>query len=163
MQLTEVKFEDIHKIADLAYKIWNEHYPPIIGQVQVDYMLSRFYDLQSLQDQIKNGQNFYLLTVSGIEIGFAAISLIEGDNWFLNKLYVDTKLQRKKYGELILDFLIDKHKIGGLSLQVNRQNYKAINFYFKYGFKIEKLLDLDIGDGFQMNDFVMKLNLHKDN
>ncbi len=163
MQLTEVKFDDIHKIAELAHKIWNEHYPSIIGQDQVNYMLKKFYDLKSLNEQKKKGQIFYLLTESELDIAFAAISRVEKDNWFLNKLYVDSSFQKQKYGELLLNFLIDKYKINELSLQVNRQNYKAINFYFKYGFKIEKLLDLDIGNGFQMNDFVMKLILPKDN
>ena len=38
---------------------------------------------------------------------------------------------------------------------VNRMNYKAVNFYFKSGFTIEKVADFDIGDGYFMNDFVM--------
>ena len=42
-----------------------------------------------------------------------------------------------------------------MRLQVNRQNYKAINFYFKVGFVIERVADFDIGDGYFMNDFVM--------
>jgi len=42
-----------------------------------------------------------------------------------------------------------------LRLQVNRQNYKAVNFYFKMGFIIESVGDFDIGGGYFMNDFVM--------
>jgi ribosomal protein S18 acetylase RimI-like enzyme len=42
-----------------------------------------------------------------------------------------------------------------IRLTVNRENYKAINFYFKLGFKIEKVADFDIGQGYVMNDFVM--------
>jgi ribosomal protein S18 acetylase RimI-like enzyme len=42
-----------------------------------------------------------------------------------------------------------------LRLQVNRQNYKAINFYFRNGFIIESIADFDIGDGYFMNDFIM--------
>jgi ribosomal protein S18 acetylase RimI-like enzyme len=42
-----------------------------------------------------------------------------------------------------------------MRLQVNRQNYTAINFYFKLGFTIERVADFDIGHGFFMNDFVM--------
>jgi ribosomal protein S18 acetylase RimI-like enzyme len=40
-------------------------------------------------------------------------------------------------------------------LNVNRQNYKSINFYFKLGFKIEKVVDIDLDKGYQMNDFIM--------
>ena len=43
-----------------------------------------------------------------------------------------------------------------ITLTVNRQNYKAINFYFKHGFKIKSVDDFDIGNGFFMNDFVME-------
>jgi ribosomal protein S18 acetylase RimI-like enzyme len=42
-----------------------------------------------------------------------------------------------------------------IRLTVNRQNFKSINFYFKLGFKIEKVADFDIGNGYFMNDFVM--------
>jgi ribosomal protein S18 acetylase RimI-like enzyme len=45
------------------------------------------------------------------------------------------------------------------SLTVNRQNFKAINFYFKNGFVIDEVADFEIGNGFVMNDFVMKKEL----
>jgi ribosomal protein S18 acetylase RimI-like enzyme len=77
------------------------------------------------------------------------------DGWFLNKLYVMPDLQRSGVGRALLDFAINEFDIKTLRLQVNRQNYKAINFYFKYGFIIEKVADFDIGDGYQMNDFIM--------
>jgi hypothetical protein len=34
-------------------------------------------------------------------------------------------------------------------------NYKSVNFYFRLGFIIEKTTDIDIGDGYFMNDFIM--------
>jgi RimJ/RimL family protein N-acetyltransferase len=157
MQLTEVKIEDINRIAKLAHKIWNEHYPPIIGQIQVDYMLLKFYSNHSLLEQMENGQIFYLLNESGRDIGFAAVSRLDNNNWFLNKLYVDSTYQKQSFGHEMLIFLTTRHNMKTLKLQVNRMNYKAINFYFKNGFVIEGLLDFDIGDGFQMNDFVMTL------
>jgi GNAT superfamily N-acetyltransferase len=159
MQLTEVKIEDIDRIAKLAHKIWNEHYPPIIGQIQVDYMLLKFYSNHSLLEQMENGQIFYLLNESGRDIGFAAVSWLNNKIWFLNKLYVDSSYQKQSFGHKMLAFLLEKHKMEGLKLQVNRMNYKAINFYFKNGFVIESLLDLNIGEGFQMNDFVMTLQI----
>ena len=51
--------------------------------------------------------------------------------------------------------MIAEFKPQTIRLQVNRMNYKAINFYFKHGFVIEKVADFDIGDGYFMNDFVM--------
>jgi hypothetical protein len=46
-----------------------------------------------------------------------------------------------------------------MRLQVNRKNYKSINFYFKMGFVIEEVADFDIGDGYLMEDFVMVLTI----
>ena len=33
--------DDIKNLADLAHTIWNEYFPPIIGQAQVDYMVEK--------------------------------------------------------------------------------------------------------------------------
>jgi ribosomal protein S18 acetylase RimI-like enzyme len=88
-------------------------------------------------------------------LGFASIKKVEGDSWFVNKLYVETTEQRRGMGRFLLEELIETQGIKTMRLQVNRQNYKAINFYFKMGFVIEWVADFDIGDGYFMNDFVM--------
>jgi ribosomal protein S18 acetylase RimI-like enzyme len=41
-----------------------------------------------------------------------------------------------------------------LVLQVNRQN-AAVEFYHKMGFQIHYEADFNIGNGYQMNDYVM--------
>ena len=76
-------------------------------------------------------------------------------SFFIHKFYVDTQTQRTGVGRAFFDFLLKEFKPEVIRLQVNRMNYKAINFYFKNGFVIEKVADFDIGDGYFMNDFVM--------
>jgi hypothetical protein len=44
---------------------------------------------------------------------------------------------------------------------VNRYN-KAKDFYEKAGFKIIETVDIEIGNGFYMNDYVMELPLSGD-
>jgi len=46
-----------------------------------------------------------------------------------------------------------------ISLTVNRRNIKAINFYFKAGYVIRSAVDLAIGRGFTLNDFIMARRL----
>ncbi len=144
-------------VQDLARKIWNVHYVSIIGQEQVDYMLSRMYDLESLEHQMVSGDIFYLLFDGAKPLGFASIKRESDASWFLNKLYVETEEHRRGLGGFLLQALIQNHDITCMRLQVNRQNYKAINFYFKMGFVIDRVADFDIGDGYFMNDFVMVL------
>jgi ribosomal protein S18 acetylase RimI-like enzyme len=156
LQLVAASEENISSIQALADVIWNDHYPDIIGQEQVDYMLNRFYSVGAMKEQMREGQQFFLVLFDGREIGFVAIENRGEGSYFLNKFYISTMVQRGGIGHgvwaLLRDLLPDMRE---MRLQVNRQNYKAINFYFKSGFVIERVADFDIGDGYFMNDFVM--------
>ena len=147
--------EELKIVRHLAERIWNDHYVEIIGQEQVDYMLGRMYDLESLRHQMAGGDEFYLLYLDALPLGFSSIRKENDGSWFMNKLYVETTEHRKGMGAYFFKELIAINDIQTIRLQVNRQNYKAINFYFKMGFVIERVADFDIGDGYFMNDFVM--------
>ena len=157
MQFIKATLEDLDKIIVLAHKIWNDHYPEIIGQEQVDYMLRKMYDAESLKQQMQSSDLFFLAypTENFEPIAFISIKELEKGNFFINKFYVDTQTQSSGVGKLFFEFLLRDFNPEVIRLQVNRMNYKAINFYFKNGFVIEKVADFDIGDGYFMNDFVM--------
>jgi ribosomal protein S18 acetylase RimI-like enzyme len=140
----------------MARRIWDVHYTPIIGQTQVDYMLGRFYTTEHITSQMAEGQQFYFVLLNGMEVGYTAISEISEGNYFIHKLYLEIDKQRKGMGsEVFRQLLALMGNLEAVRLQVNRQNLKAINFYFKMGFVIEQVADFDIGDGYFMNDFVM--------
>ncbi len=140
----------------MARRIWDVHYTPIIGQTQVDYMLGRFYTTEHITGQLAEGQQFYFVLLKGVEVGYTAISEISEGNFFIHKLYLEIDKQRKGMGsEVFRQLLALMSNLEAVRLQVNRQNMKAINFYFKMGFVIEQVADFDIGDGYFMNDFVM--------
>ncbi len=146
---------DILQIATLAEKIWRAHYTPIIGKDQVDYMLEKMYSAESLLQQLQSGQQFFLAQINGRPIGYISVSEKEND-LFLHKFYVDTKEQGKGYGKLFFAGLLSLYPaMQTMRLQVNRMNFKTINFYFRLGFIIEEAKDFDIGNGFFMNDYVM--------
>ena len=157
MNLVPASVFDVDEIHQLAHKIWNVHYPPIIGNVQVDYMLKRMYAKETLQHQISEGKEIYFMIQSQKEnIGYTSIEIHNNTEAFINKFYILSNQQRSGLGKLAFDALINYfEEVKTIRLQVNRQNYSAINFYFKVGFVIEKVEDFDIGDGYQMNDFIM--------
>ena len=74
----------------------------------------------------------------------------------MHKFYIDQDLANNGLGTQVLQKLESLLPIKTITLTVNRQNFKSINFYFKNGFKIESVEDFNIGDGYFMNDFVMK-------
>ena len=51
---------EIQNIATLAEEIWNQHFVPIIGKAQVDYMVEKFQSYPALKSQIENdGYEYY--------------------------------------------------------------------------------------------------------
>ncbi|MEO8961308.1 MAG: GNAT family N-acetyltransferase [Ginsengibacter sp.] len=160
----ETGIEGLDIIRRLAYAIWPSAYTEILGGDQVKYMLNNFYSVSSLQNQV-NILKHQLIIVSDEEdpVGFASFSAHADDPtvYHLNKIYVLPAQQGKYIGRQILDYIADRIKSNGacsLQLNVNRYN-KALHFYEKYGFTIIKEEDIDIGDGYFMNDYVMELDL----
>lgn len=148
--------EDTGKIAELAGLIWNQHYRSIISEEQINYMLSNMYNHQSLLQQMQEKKHlFYFVVYAGTTIGFLSVNEVSPGAWFLNKFYINQTQAAQGIGTAAFEAILKLHHIKKIELTVNRQNYKAINFYFKNGFKIKEVADFDIGNGYFMNDFVM--------
>lgn len=147
---------DILIIYNLAVKIWNHHYVPIVGQEQVDYMLAKIYSSEDLTLQMTEKKHqFYLIEIDEDIRGFISVSGEE--DMFIHKFYIDQDIQGKGHGAETFHELLGLYSaVNSFALTVNRSNYKSINFYFKLGFKIDHVADFDIGQGYFMNDFVMK-------
>lgn len=159
LKLLKANPEHISTIYILAEKIWMHHYVPIIGREQVDYMLGKMYSAPSLMEQmIEKNQPFYLVLENEKPIGFISISGV--DEVFIHKFYIDQDEQNRGIGVEVFDQIKRINpQVKSYILTVNRKNFKAINFYFKLGFKIDHCDDFDIGNGYWMNDFIMKWKL----
>ena len=156
INLTPVPENEIDKISELAKTIWLKHYPAIIGQDQVDYMLKNIYNTESLLNQINvNSQQFYFINFNNDIIGFLSVTNENNDCWMLNKFYILEDKASNGIGTLTLRKLKKIILPKKIRLTVNRKNFKSINFYFKNGFKISSVAEFDIGNGFVMDDFIM--------
>jgi hypothetical protein len=159
LKLSEAGENDLTDIAGLAALIWNQHYPQIIGQAQVDYMLQMMYSAESLREQLLTKRHRFFLVHSGSEkIGFISLHNENKGNWHLNKFYVNQQNIYRGTGSWAFRETVNLIRPEKITLTVNRANYKSINFYFKMGFKIAGLVKIDIGNGFVMDDFVMEWN-----
>lgn len=151
--------KDLAQIVKMGNEIWNAHYPAIVGQAQVDYMLNKWYSLSALTEQFNAGQQFYIIINEGNQqqLGYIAVTPSDSDkSLFLNKFYVYPQKQNTGLGTQVFHWLINTFDdINLIKLQVNRLNYKSINFYFKLGFKIETAFNFDIDNGYFMEDYVM--------
>jgi GNAT superfamily N-acetyltransferase len=157
LDLLSTTTSDIPLIRALAHRIWWAHYPEIIGEEQVAYMLGLMYSEEALQRQMEaEGHAFWLPQVDGEAVGFLAVSVRGEGQYFLHKFYLDNERRGRGLGTRVFEALLGRYPdLRELRLTVNRCNYKSINFYFKTGFSIEKCVDIDIGQGFVMADFQM--------
>ncbi len=153
------KKDDIQIVAKLAYEIWNEHYTPIIGQNQVSYMIDKFQSFDAVSAQIKgNDYEYYIINHAFEPSGYIGIKP-SGDELFLSKFYIVSTKRGKGLGKKGFEFIISRAKDLGLktiSLTVNKENTNSIKAYAKMGFKNFGPIVADIGEGFIMDDFLMK-------
>ncbi len=158
--LTEAQIETV---AALAFEIWNQHFIPIVGKAQVDYMLAKFQSKKAITEQIKNGYSYYLLKVDDDYAGYTGVCPKE-DELFLSKLYIRASQRGKGLGRNAIVFLEDLAGEKGLSkitLTVNKNNTDSIKAYEKFGFMNLGVFVQDIGNGFVMDDYKMKKVLRR--
>lgn len=152
--------DDINLIGYMAQQVWPVAYQEILKPEQLQYMLNLFYSPASLKKQMTVNHHQFLIAEDGPDpVGFASFSQQEDpDIYKLHKLYVLPDLHNKGIGKALLESVVEAVRtIEGkkLQLNVNRHN-KARHFYEKHDFNIIGEENIDIGNGFFMNDYVME-------
>ena len=161
LKIREATRNDISTINQLAHEIWPTTYSEILSADQLKYMLELIYSETALQKQFKQGHNFLIVEEDKKAIAFADYSLLKDGVYKLHKIYVLPNQQGKGIGKLLIEYVIKKVKEnngGALVLNVNRNN-KAKQVYEHLGFKVISEEDIDIGEDYFMNDYIMSLPL----
>jgi GNAT superfamily N-acetyltransferase len=154
----------IGTVQSLVALIWYPTYKDILSEEQITYMLERMYATETLLGQMEQEGHVFLLLSDGAQpLGFAAYQCDhkEPGTSKLHKIYLLPETQGRGLGKLLLNAVSERVKAAGqqrLLLNVNRYN-KAVDFYKKYGFSVIGEEDIDIGNGYFMNDFLMELKL----
>ncbi len=162
MTIRNAAVDDFSVIRQIAYDTWPVSYESIISQPQIEYMLDLIYNIESLKNQSNNLKHQFILALNSINIpvAFASFSVSEINNsrCRLHKLYVLPDYHNKGIGKIMLSHIISEISskgINSIELNVNRHN-NALNFYLQNNFQIIREEDIDIGNGFFMNDYVME-------
>jgi ribosomal protein S18 acetylase RimI-like enzyme len=158
LEFAHLRLDEADALAELARVIWQAHYPAIIGQDQIDYMLAQRYKPGLIRQTLARGDRWEVARDGGAMVGFAhGYPMTEGD-YKLDKLYVHPDYQRHGIGGRLLARITRHardHGCGRLVVRVNRNNASAIAAYRKYGFTVATEIVEDIGEGFVMDDYVM--------
>jgi hypothetical protein len=107
-----IRFIKVHseqQIADIAYlaqEIWQEHYLPIVGQEQIDYMLKKFQCERAIAKQLTDGYEYYSVTYDKRSAGYmAVISNVSDASLMISKIYVhlaDRKQEQQAFHRVVL-------------------------------------------------------------
>lgn len=153
--------KQIQEIADLACIIWNEHFTPIIGKQQVDYMVDKFQSFPALKAQIKDGYEYYQIFDGEEFCGYTGIHP-EGKRLFLSKLYMKKSARGRHLATSAFEFLKELCRQRGYAsiyLTCNKHNGNSLAVYRHLGFETIDTQEADIGGGFIMDDYIMEYRL----
>lgn len=162
--ISEAGLSDIKIIQEITNITWPITYGEILTKEQLDYMLGLFYSEEALAKQIENKEQlFYLISDSDSTIGFIGIEHNYNNEALtkIHKIYLLPETQGKGYGKIVfesIEKLALENNSTALLLNVNRFN-TALNFYKKLGFEIKETVDIEIGNGYLMEDYVMGKNI----
>lgn len=144
-------------IAQLADRIWREHYTPIIGTAQVNYMVTKFQSVEAIAEQVKDGIQYYLIFYNSQPAGYFAFEKKDKE-LFLSKFYMQKEDRGKGIGKAAMELITREGKYlqcTQITLTVNKHNTASLAAYEKMGFDNLGGIVQDIGHGYVMDDFLL--------
>ena len=162
IKLTQTDENLITDLASLAAEIWKEHYDPIIGAEQNDYMIEKFQSSAAIKEQLSRDISYCLIcTDAGEKAGFVAFYPRDTE-LYLSKFYLHKSQRGQGIGRQMMDFVIaeaGKINASSVTLNVNKHNALAVAVYERLGFRRIREEKIDIGGGWFMDDYVYEYTL----
>ncbi len=155
IKLQIASIEDVPTIAQLATVIWHEHFTPIIGVKQVEYMVEKFQSEKALLKQLDDGMVYVLFMIDNQAVGYFAYNTNDPKRAFLSKIYLLKEYRGNGALTLALEH-IKETEVKKAYLTVNRHNQNTIDIYKKKGFMVIEEKCCDIGNDFVMDDYIME-------
>ncbi|MDR2148313.1 MAG: GNAT family N-acetyltransferase [Tannerella sp.] len=156
--------EDAELIYTLALQVFPHTYREILPPEQSDYMMGYMYTPVNTRQAMDDGYVYFILAQDGQECGYSSIIQDDKDLFILRKIYILPDYQGRSAGKFLfqaaLAYIRQIHpEPFALELKVHRSNKAAVAFYEKMGMTIDRAGDFPIGNGFFMNDYIMRLEV----
>lgn len=163
MDIILANTNDITQIRQIAIKSWKITYAKILSDEQFDYMVEMMYSDSALNKQMTEQNHHFLLIrddSSSDYKGFVSYELNYKDKpqTKIHKLYLLPECKGKGMGRILIDKVVSlaqSVKNKSLSLNMNRDN-NSLGFYKQMGFEIVGEEDINIGNGYLMEDYIFE-------
>lgn len=156
--------KDSQLIHNLASQIWEPTYGNILTSEQLNYMFDRMYAPENIQKQMNElHHEFFIIFADNKPSGYLSIEKVNDHIYHFQKIYSLPSLHGSGIGRYIIEqgveYLKSLHPEPFIvELYVNREN-PAVGFYKHLGFYQHDTRDEHIGNGYYMNDFIMRLEV----
>lgn len=161
---TKATSVDCLLINNIASRIWESTYGAILSREQLDYMFDMMYAPENILKQMEElHHQFFIIYSDDIPSGYLSIEKVDENLFHFQKIYSLPSLHGSGIGRYIIDTGIEYLKSihptpFTIELYVNREN-PAVGFYKHIGFYEYDSRDAHIGNGYYMNDFVMRMEI----
>ena len=155
---------DYPAIQRIAHQTWPATFGHILSVEQLNYMLNWMYTPEAIVEQVEQKKHVFLIATddAGDTVGYVSYEVdYKPTITKIHKLYLLPQTQGQGIGRLLIDEVAQRALAAGniaLGLNVNRQN-RAVQFYERMGFSVVAHEDIDIGNGYLMQDFIMQKQL----
>lgn len=161
----------IKEMSDFAGKIFFDYYDSQLPEGQASYMKDRFLSVSAIEDKVSETHDpkaifeFVKDEETKEKLGFVCYWIQKDENnkdeCYLDKYYLSESNRGKGLGKIIMDHLkifCKENNLPHITLNVNKYN-KTVAIYEKLGFKKVRDEVNDIGSGYVMDDFVLRLEV----
>lgn len=157
--IRNAKETDSLDIKELLKITWLHSYKEYIPENIILLINNKFHSEKRIIDQV-NDKNiiFKVAEINNEIIGTISLNRLSEDKFNLNRLYINPNFQGKSIGKKLLNSSLNEFKINKITLEVLKNNIRAINFYKSLGFKEIGESDFEI-DGFIINNIIFEKHL----
>jgi ribosomal protein S18 acetylase RimI-like enzyme len=162
--------EDVEMLQTLSRITFYETFSEQNSEKNMRFYLENNLSIERLRGEIENDSSeFYFIISDQKNVGYLKLNFSEAQNELreeisveIERIYILMEFQRKKMGEALLRFAIERalrNNAAYLWLGVWEKNLPAINFYNKHGFDAFDKHIFTLGDEDQ-TDILMRLQLN---
>lgn len=164
IEFTKALEKDTELIEDLARNTWPNTFGEVMSREQIDYMLDLIYNKSALIKQMNNKHNFVIIKYNNKAVGYTSYELNykKQPQLMIHKVYLLPSSQGLGIGKSTFNYLTEiakRNQQTTLTLKVFHKNENAIQFYLKKGFDKVGEETTEIGNGYNILDFVMKKDI----
>jgi len=137
MVFDKIQRNDFDRVSNLLSRIGDEYIPPLDEQIE---------DMGAYVEKIVTYSDIFVAVDGEVDVGILSIYCNGGrtQKAFITTIGVDSRYKKKGIAEELLLLAINHIKKKGflvIGLEVNKNNLRAIGFYKKNGFLINKELN----------------------